>query len=211
MRSFPMNLRAYASELQRYSRGVQLTLEALHAKHRFDYIEFPDFLGEAYDTLRARRTMGSLRGAVLGIRTHMSIRLIRQINRDDWIDEERATCEHMEAWSVAHADVLLPPCEAIAVKLREQLVGCGQAQEAVPMRVVHLPIAASELRRELGAESRGRVGRCGGRGGRRPGSGERRTGKGRWFCFVGGLSGGRGRRCWLTRPRRSCGLGAILT
>ena len=153
MRSFPMNLRAYASELQRYSRGVQLTLEALHAKHRFDYIEFPDFLGEAYDTLRARRTMGSLRGAVLGIRTHMSIRLIRQINRDDWIDEERATCEHMEAWSVAHADVLLPPCEAIAVKLREQLVGCGQAQEAVPMRVVHLPIAVGEVRGELGAES----------------------------------------------------------
>jgi glycosyltransferase involved in cell wall biosynthesis len=107
---FPMNLRAYASELTRYSLGARHALEALHTRHPFDYIEFPDFLGEAYCTLRARRTMGTLAGCVVGIRTHMTIRHIRAINRDDWIDEERATCEHMEAWSLAHADVLLAPC-----------------------------------------------------------------------------------------------------
>lgn len=156
--TFPMNLRAYASELQRYSLGVRHALEALHAQHAFDYIEFPDFLGEAYYTLRARRTMGALPGAVIGIRTHMTIRLIRAINRDDWIDAERATCEHMEAWSLAHADALIAPCEAIARKLREQLATqryrCSQEALETPLRVVHLPIALDLQRAELRATAR---------------------------------------------------------
>ena len=143
---FPMNLRAYASELMRYSLGARHALEALHAAHPFDYIEFPDFLGEAYCTLRARRTMGTLPGAVIGIRTHMTIRHIRAINRDDWIEEERATCEHMEAWSLAHADILLAPCEAIAAQIRRRVT--------TPLRVVHLPIPLESQRAELSAQPR---------------------------------------------------------
>lgn len=144
--TFPMNLRAYASELMRYSLGARHALESLHAAHPFDYIEFPDFLGEAYCTLRARRTMGTLAGAVIGVRTHMTIRHIRAINRDDWIEEERATCEHMEAWSLAHADILLAPCEAIARRIRERV--------ATPLRVVHLPIPLEAQRAELGVQPR---------------------------------------------------------
>lgn len=146
MGAFPMNLRAYASEMMRYSLGARHALESLHAVHAFDYIEFPDFLGEAYCTLRARRTMGTLARAVIGIRTHMTIRHIRAINRDDWIEEERATCEHMEAWSLAHADILLAPCQAIARRIGERV--------ATPLRVVHLPIPLDAQRAELNAQPR---------------------------------------------------------
>lgn len=69
----------------------------LHERHRFDCIEFPDFLGEAYFTLRGRRTLGQFEGAVITVCLHMTVRHIRTLNHDDWIDLECATVGHMEA------------------------------------------------------------------------------------------------------------------
>jgi glycosyltransferase involved in cell wall biosynthesis/GT2 family glycosyltransferase len=151
MRGFPMDLRCYAAEPQRYAMAVYHALLALHEEHAFDYVEFPDFLGEAYFCLRARRTLGHFDGAVLGVRLHMTIRQIRDINQDHWIDVERATVEHMEDWSIRHADALVAPCEAMQRYARGRF---GDRIARVPLEVVRYPFPLEEQRREMGVATR---------------------------------------------------------
>jgi len=144
----PAALRAYASEAQRYAMGVYHALLPLHERHGFGYIEFPDFLGESYFCLRARQGSGAFAGAVLGLRLHMTLRQISELNADDWLDHDRATIEHMESWSLAHADCLIAPCRAMERRVRATLGDRCPAAATIP-----LPIDVDALRRELGHQA----------------------------------------------------------
>ncbi len=141
-------LPAFAAQPQRYSWALWETLRDLHERKAFDAIEFPDFLGEAYFSIRAKRTLGAFAEAVLCVRTHMTIRHIRAINQDDWLDQERATVEHMEAWAIRHADALVPPCEGIWSEIAGEAARQGMTLPA--HRVIALPIPLEQQREEMG-------------------------------------------------------------
>ncbi len=147
-----VRLPAFSAEPQRYSLAAYRSLLRLHEQHRFDYIEFPDFLGEAYFSLRAKRTLGHFADAVIGLRLHMTVRHIRALNHDDWIDLERATVEHMESWSLRHADTLITPCPQMGEQVRGFLARFGGGDRAgPPARMIENPFAMSQLA-ELGAD-----------------------------------------------------------
>lgn len=143
-----VRLPAFSAEPQRYSYGAYRTLLALHERYRFDCIEFPDFLGEAYFTLRGRRALGQFAGAAVTVRLHMTVRHIRALNQDDWIDLERATVEHMEHWCLRHADALIAPCPQMAEHMRGFLAAEGGATP--PVHVIENPFTREQLG-ELGA------------------------------------------------------------
>ncbi len=149
-----VRLPAYSAEPQRYSYAAYRALLALHEKHQFDCIEFPDFLGEAYFALRGRRTLGQFAGAVMLVRLHMTVRHIRTLNHDDWIDLERATVEHMEHWCLRHADALVAPCPQMSEHMRAFLASEGGVMP--PMRIIENPFSAQQTA-ELGAGDGSRV------------------------------------------------------
>lgn len=146
-----VRLPAYSAEPQRYSYAAYRALLRLHDKHAFDCIEFPDFLGEAYFTLRGRRTLGQFAGAAILVRLHMTVRHIRALNHDDWVDIERATVEHMEHWSLRHADALVAPCPQMAEHMRGFLASEGGV--VPPVRVIENPFTLEQVR-ELGGTGR---------------------------------------------------------
>ncbi len=134
----------------RYSLAVLESLKKLHAKHAFDYIEFPDFDGEGYWPLRAREATGEFAGATIGVRLHMTLQDIRPLNQWHWLDFEQAVVAHLENESIARADVLLACSQGILDRTRARLGDVG------PLRnrafVVHNPFDMASSLRELGAE-----------------------------------------------------------
>jgi glycosyltransferase involved in cell wall biosynthesis len=94
----------------------------------------------------------------------MSIRQIRAINEDDWLDPERATIEAMEDWCFPQAAGLSAPCHGMMRYVEERF---GARLARVPRRVIRYPFPLEEQRRELGAGG-GIVGGGGGRGGGHP-------------------------------------------
>ncbi len=87
--------------------AVYATLKGLHELHRFDYIEFPEYRGEGYFALRAKRTLGHFEGAVLGVRLHTPLYLCREQDLQDSLTLETEMLRHMELRSAAYADLLL--------------------------------------------------------------------------------------------------------
>jgi glycosyltransferase involved in cell wall biosynthesis len=143
-------LPCFAAGPQRYAWGVWETLRSLHEKHQFEIIEFPDFLGEAYFCIRGKRTLGVFADALLCVRAHMTIGLIRSINQDDWLDQERVTVEHMEQWSLAHADAVVAPCEDLSSIIVERLKFWGNTPKRLPPHLVlPYPIPVEQQRREM--------------------------------------------------------------
>src|SRR5262245_6402948 len=61
---------AYYSQNARYAMAVLEALRPLHARHRFEYIEFLDYRAPGYWCLRAKRLLGDFENAVLGVRLH---------------------------------------------------------------------------------------------------------------------------------------------
>src|SRR5690606_11777534 len=101
--------RACAFEFQRRSMNVFRTLERLHDRELFDYIEFPDYWAEGYFALKAKRNLRKFHGVVMGVRLHMPTALCRRLNNETTRADEIATLEHMEAEAIKDADVLISP------------------------------------------------------------------------------------------------------
>lgn len=108
---------------ERYALGVLAALERLHAAHPFDYIEFPDYGGEGAYATWARRSSGSLAGAVLGVRLHTPRRECRALNQESWLDEEGARVDALEDGALRRADVLISPSASLLEIVRGRLGG----------------------------------------------------------------------------------------
>jgi glycosyltransferase involved in cell wall biosynthesis len=108
-----LELDAYPVAAMRYSMAVHEAIGALHTRFNFDYIEFPEYLAEGYFALRARRTLGALTGAVLAVRLHTPSVMMREHDRQYDMDRDRAYIDHMEAASIAEADLVLSPSRAL--------------------------------------------------------------------------------------------------
>ncbi len=103
---------AYNCRALRHSMGVLDALRRLHDAHRFDVIEFPDFGGEGYFTMRARRSLGEFEDACLAIRCHTPISVCRHFGGSARLTRSDLLVEHMERFCLTHADVVTTPTRA---------------------------------------------------------------------------------------------------
>ncbi len=118
-------LSQYPCECTRRPLTVHRRLAELHARHRFDCIEFNDFFGDAYFALEARRASGAYAGAVTVVHLHSPIFLLRHVNRQPEFDLDIAVITHMETSVLRSADLLISPSRAMIDKLSE-LEGLGE-------------------------------------------------------------------------------------
>lgn len=142
---------AYYSEATRYAMAAYEALRDLHARTPFDYIELPEYRGEGFWILRAKRTLGDFRGAVLGVRMHTPLYLCRRADRVAALDLEVAHIEHMEKRSIAEADLLLSASRAMMRQAQQDLRDWWPADSRQTRAVLPLPIDLSEIERDLGA------------------------------------------------------------
>ena len=87
---------AYPTWHTRYNMASAEILAALHAAHPFDYVEFPDYWGEGYFPLLAKRTRGAYADTVLSVRLHSPSRMAWELNRMYHAPSELQYLHHME-------------------------------------------------------------------------------------------------------------------
>ncbi|MCC6676721.1 MAG: glycosyltransferase [Phycisphaerales bacterium] len=142
---------AYFSEAAQYAMAALEALRELHRLTPFDYIELPEYRGEGFWILRAKRTLGDFHGAVLGVRMHTPLYLCRRADRVAALDLEVAHIEHMEKRSIAEAELLLSASHAMMRQARADLGDWWPDDHRQTRAVLPLPIDLSEIERDLGA------------------------------------------------------------
>jgi glycosyltransferase involved in cell wall biosynthesis len=143
-------LDAYPTFPLRYSMAVLDGLKRLTAARPFDYVEFPDYHGEGYFALRAKRTLGMFAGTTLAVRLHSTSWICRDADRIDSLDLEYARIEHIERAAVAEADVVLAPAESVLEKIALSPTPFASLAHVPEHVVLPTPIEHGELFRELG-------------------------------------------------------------
>lgn len=128
-------LDGFRCPLERHAMAVHEKLAELHAKHAFDYIEFPDFGGEGWLALKARRTLGAYSGAVMAIRLHTPLADCIELNADAMLDRETATILALEKQAMRDADALISPCTSLLDRVRARY-GPDVAEDRKPGFVV---------------------------------------------------------------------------
>lgn len=139
----------WRSDVARRSQQVRRALVRLHAAHRFEYIEFPEYFAEGALSIRGARLLGELQGAVLGVRLHSPDRLCRELNADPVLGFNRLLTDQLEEESIAEADVVISPTASLRAwcEDRADRAGAGRAQAVVPY-----PFDAGEFLRSCGIE-----------------------------------------------------------
>jgi len=128
-------LEGYRCQFEQHSMAVHEKLSELHSKHPFDYIEFPDFGGEGWLALKARRTLGSYGGAVMAIRLHTPLADCIELNADAMLDRETALILAIEGQALRDADALISPCASLLERVRNRY-GPDVAEDRKPGFVV---------------------------------------------------------------------------
>ncbi len=150
MGQFPLNLRAYPSYAQRHAMGAFHLLTALHEDLKFDYIELPDYWGDGYFALRAKRLTGAFDDTVLGLRLHSPAWALRKYDVQPWVTTDMAICDHLEQTSIQLADVLLSASQAMFDEADERLAGRLPSAQDCPRHIVPLPMCVESLQETLG-------------------------------------------------------------
>lgn len=133
---------AFFTHASRASYAIWLALRRLHASHGFSYIEFPEYRGEGYWSLRARRTLGAFSGAVLGVRLHTPHHLAMDVDRIFTMPLEHAHTRHMERWSILEADVVVGASEAVLGHAREDVSRIPPVPPGPTYHLLRLPLEA---------------------------------------------------------------------
>ncbi len=105
----------------RHAMEVYRTLQAMHARHPFDFIEFPDYEGEGFFVLRARQTLGEFPTAVLAVRLHTPTHEVQRFNRVTTMDMDVAQKEFIEDTAIRAPDLLLSPTHSLLELVRTRL------------------------------------------------------------------------------------------
>lgn len=128
------------------------TVAKLHAERHYNVIEFPDWRGAGFLTVRHKRTLGAFADTRLVVHLHSSSKDIADWTGEPFVTREQLLCHDMEAYVNAYADVVLSPTDFLLRALRGQekgdrsrpLVRCGHPIGAAgpppPALKVHLPV-----------------------------------------------------------------------
>lgn len=140
---------AYYSYASRMSMAILEALRPLHAATPFDYIEFPEYQGHGYWSLRAKRSLGDFDSAVLGVRLHTPLYVCREVDRTPMTDVEIAHVDHMERWSAGEADVVLGASAAMIDRMRRDVAEASPRPNLPPFHLLRLPLDLSTWTRDL--------------------------------------------------------------
>ncbi|QSQ18095.1 glycosyltransferase [Myxococcus landrumensis] len=105
----------------RHAMDAYQCLLELHARHAFDYIEFPESEFEGYFALRARRTLGHFASAVLAVRLHTPTRDRQELDQVATLDLDAAQQQYMEDGCIQEADLVLSATRALLDKVSARL------------------------------------------------------------------------------------------
>jgi glycosyltransferase involved in cell wall biosynthesis/GT2 family glycosyltransferase len=141
---------AFYAEATRYAFAVLEALRPLHERLKFDVIEFPEYRGEGYWCLRAKRTLGDFGDALLSVRLHSPHYLCLEVDRQHICGLDHAHIEHMEKSSVREADVVLAASHAMMDRMIEDVGDAMPAEVVVPREIVRLPMDFGAIERTLG-------------------------------------------------------------
>src|SRR5262249_31015174 len=95
------------------SKGFALALEALQRQEEIDLIEFPEYAGVAFATLRRRLQPSNLAAVPVAIRIHGAMELIDQVEGVQNADRDRLQMYRMERVALQLADYVLTPSKSI--------------------------------------------------------------------------------------------------
>lgn len=117
----PERLGDFMCEHQAYSFRVYETLLELLSSGDVDIIEFPEFRGEGFASIRAKRTLNHFENCKLVVKCHTPFSLIREIN-DDYFHQPRHEMDiFMEDYSVLHADQVTSPSSSLKAYFQNRL------------------------------------------------------------------------------------------
>lgn len=102
----------------RHSHQVFRMVRRLSAEAPFDVIEFPEYDGEGYFCLQARRTRGELAHTLLAVRLHTPSMDVRALDGDRRLSFDLACIDHLESSAIAWADLVLSPTAAMLARVR---------------------------------------------------------------------------------------------
>lgn len=137
----PGRMGAARSEPMRHALAVHHTLERLHARLPFDFVEFPGFGGEGAFALRAMRTLGQYGCAVLAVRLHTPSFERQELNRVSALDLDVASQEHAEEVSLREAHVIVSPTRSLLDRVTRRL-GLQQPGSVIPHPFIAEPSEA---------------------------------------------------------------------
>ncbi|MBL9032774.1 MAG: glycosyltransferase [Phycisphaerae bacterium] len=151
----PAGLDAYPTYPQRYTMAVLHTLLDLAGRVEggFDLVEFPDYHGEGYATIRAKRTGGAgpLESAVLAVRLHSPRWLCRLADDEARLSADDAIIEHLERSALREADLVIAPGRRVLERVTSGDDAQG-IQHTARTAIVPSPIDAGTLLADLGDE-----------------------------------------------------------
>lgn len=134
-------LDAYPAFPIRHAAAVHDALQPLHAKHNFDYIEFPEYWGEGYFAIAAKRAQGIYEDTILAVRLHTPTKFVYELNREMSIDGIGESLLMMEKFCLEHADVLVAPCTSLLDYVRREFPRRGGEHDTV----IHYPFDPASL------------------------------------------------------------------
>src|SRR5262249_54708481 len=110
----PLAVGSGVSLFERKSTAFALALEALHPVEPIDLIEFPEYAGVAFATLRRRLEGGALAAVPVAIRIHGGMEFIDQVEALRNPDRDRLQMYRMERVALQLADYIFSPSRSIA-------------------------------------------------------------------------------------------------
>lgn len=137
-----------APDQLRHATQVLDTLRRLDAERPFDVIEFPEYDGEGYACLEARRTLGAFARTLLVVRLHTPSAIVRTLDGDPRLSLDLACIDHLEACSIAWADLVTSPTQAMLERVRVRQPVPRAAVSPHPLDPGFQPGTAVEARRQ---------------------------------------------------------------
>lgn len=96
-----------------YSYSLFEALRDLTGSERIDVVEFPDYQGEGYYAIKAKRLLGYFSATTLMVHGHMSLELVDGLNGEN-AHSEREAIFRIERYAIQYADVATVPCDDLA-------------------------------------------------------------------------------------------------
>lgn len=101
-----------------HAYAVYRQLKAMVAKEPIDIVEFPDYHGEGYYTIKAKRLLGEFAETTLLVHGHMTLEFCDILNEEN-LSLQRQAIYNIEQYCLRYADVVTVPCEDLGQQYQQ--------------------------------------------------------------------------------------------